>query len=556
MAKAWLRKYNTAVCVILAILMAMILRQISRETVGLMSWFCAMLRSMLYIGLFMGWGVSLGRRIVQTQVRRYLVAIAGLMVFWVTVRTIRFMFAQSPWVLRELWYLYYLPMLFIPCLAVFVALSLGKPDNFRLPEWTVFLYIPAVALLVLVLTNDWHQLVFVFPADAAVWGNVYHYGIGYFLAVGWMVLCTVTALGIMLLKCRVPYSRRVLFLPFVPVVLAMVYCVCWVLRVLGVFQMPWLKVLAGDMTVVFCLLFAAVLECSIQCGLIQSNTGYDELFMVSRLGAQITDQEHVVCLASHAAKELTEEQRILAGGQTVQIDHSTLVRSQPISFGHVLWQEDITDLAEAIEQIEENCHNLEERNRIRQENLETRRKILALQEKNRVTDLLHKETAGQIGQINRMLAQYDREADDKKRRKLLARVAVTGAYIKRYGNLLLLTEHRKTADIQELSRCLEESFASLELLDVRCLHTLSTGSLLATKDMLHVYRSFETVVEACIEDLQAVWINEREEMKEIFLHMEVVCRTDLSRFSSIADAFSHEDEAYRFTFRLQKGGEK
>lgn len=56
-------------------------------------------------------------------------------------------------------------------------------------------------------------------------------------------------------------------------------------------------------------------------------------------------------------------------------------KSQPIRFGHVLWQEDIAELTEAIEQIEENCRNLAERNRIRQENLETRKKILALQEK-------------------------------------------------------------------------------------------------------------------------------------------------------------------------------
>ena len=33
-------------------------------------------------------------------------------------------------VLRHLWYLYYLPMLFIPLLAVFVAVSLGKLDGY------------------------------------------------------------------------------------------------------------------------------------------------------------------------------------------------------------------------------------------------------------------------------------------------------------------------------------------------------------------------------------------------------------------------------------------
>ena len=33
-----------------------------------------------------------------------------------------------------LWYGYYFPMLFIPLLCVLVALSLGKPENYRLPK--------------------------------------------------------------------------------------------------------------------------------------------------------------------------------------------------------------------------------------------------------------------------------------------------------------------------------------------------------------------------------------------------------------------------------------
>ena len=38
--------------------------------------------------------------------------------------------------------------------------------------------------------------------------------------------------------------------------------------------------------------------------------------------------------------------------------------------------------------------------------------------------------------------------------------------------------------------------------------------------------------------------------------MEFVCDTDLSPFASIADSFSCEDGAYRFTFKLRKGGEE
>lgn len=555
MAQSNSKKYSIILCVILAILAAMVLRQIEADAP--LNRIFNILRASIYIGMFIAWGVSIHRRIVQPQVSRYLIAISALMVFWIIIRTIRYSLNDCIWLMRYLWYLYYLPLLFIPLLGVFIALSLGKAENFRLPKWTALFYLPTVVLFLLVVTNDLHQYVFIFPADAIVWMNDYHYAIGYFLIIIWMILCAVTALVTMLIKFRNPISRRILILPFIPATLAVIYCALWVFRVLDIFQMDWLKVIAGDMTVVFCLLFTAVLESCIQCGLIQSNTGYDELFMVSRLSAQITDQENMVCLASLGAKKLTEEQRINAETHPVWADKSTLVRSQPIGFGHVIWQEDVNELTEAIEQIEENCRDLAEHNRIRQENLETRKKILALQEKNRVNDLLHRETAEQINLIDRMLEQYDVEPDARKRTRLLAGAAAVGAYIKRYGNLLLVSERWSTADIRDLARCFEESFINLELLDVDCLHTLPSGISITTKDMLRVYHSFELAMEACLYDLSHVWIHMRNRENRFQLYMEFVCDTDLSPFAHVADAFTCEDGAYRFTFDLlQKGGEE
>ena len=177
-------------------------------------------------------------------------------------------------------------MLFIPLLCVLVALSLGKPENYRLPKWTSLLYIPTALLLLLVLTNDLHQLVFVFPADAAVWLDTDHgYGAGYFLVMGWIALGMVTAIVTMLLKCRIPHTKITLGLPFVPVALAALYSVLYISRI------AWIELLAGDMTVVQCLLLAAGIESCIRCGLIQSNTGYRALFEASGIRAEITDRD-------------------------------------------------------------------------------------------------------------------------------------------------------------------------------------------------------------------------------------------------------------------------
>ena len=252
-------------------------------------------RAVIYMGLLAAWGISVRTRIIQTQVRRYLLAIAGLMLLWLTLRTVKY---NTYNITAEcfLWYGCYLPMLFIPVLAVLVALSLGKPENYRLPKWTHFLYLPSALLFLLVLTNDLHQLVFFFPTGVLS-TREYDYGIGYYVVLAWMVLCAAASLVLILAKCRIPQSRRYLWLPVVPFVLALMYCgayikgICWV----------WL--LAGDLTVSMCLIFTAIFESCIQCGLIQSNTHYEELFHASTIGAIITGRDFSVACAAETAKQ-------------------------------------------------------------------------------------------------------------------------------------------------------------------------------------------------------------------------------------------------------------
>lgn len=187
-------------------------------------------------------------------------------------------------------------MLFIPVLAVLVALSLGKPENYRLPKGTHFLYLPSVLLFLLVLTNDLHQLVFLFP-NGVLSDDDYRYGAGCYVVLAWMVLCAAASLVLILTKCRIPQSRRYLWLPVVPFVLALMYCGAYIK---GIY---WVWLLAGDLTVSMCLIFTAIFESCIQCGLIQPNTHYEELFHASTIGALITGRDFSVACAAENAKQ-------------------------------------------------------------------------------------------------------------------------------------------------------------------------------------------------------------------------------------------------------------
>ena len=147
----------TAVVVVCAIAARVISKAgIAADTMGL-------IRSVLYIGLYFVWGISIKKRVMQAQVQRYLTAIVGMMIFWFIVRTMKYFFVADIDAKRQLWYLYYFPMLFIPLLSFFVALSLGKTEKYRLPRRALLLCIPTVCLLLFVLTNDFHERIFRFP---------------------------------------------------------------------------------------------------------------------------------------------------------------------------------------------------------------------------------------------------------------------------------------------------------------------------------------------------------------------------------------------------------
>lgn len=498
MAKAKLKNHSAFLCVLFAVIAAAVLRQIGFQVEDPFDWATAFLRSVIYIVLFAAWGISVRRRIIQPQVRRYLTAVSVLVVFWVTVRTIRYLFAVDPWTLRHLWYLYYLPMLFIPLLAVFVALSLGKPENYRLPKWTKLFYIPTTVLLLLLLTNDLHQLAFVFPADAVVWANDYRHGIGYFLAVGWMILCTMTALVTMLIKCRIPHSRKVLFLPFVPAVMAVAYGVLYILRV------TWLRVIAGDVTVVFCLLFAATLESCIQCGLIYSNTRYRELFDASTVGAQIADNDYRIYLTSKNARPVPESVLRQTEGGAVLLSGGIRLCAAGIRGGHIFWQENVGELLSILKELNDTRDELSEYSTLLEEENKQKQERCELEEQKRLYDAMRQTVSPAMERLAALIKQLEGAEDRETARALHGRIAVLGAYIKRRSNLVFLPDETGRVSARELQLCLNESMSNLRLAGIDCAVRIDGEESMDVTAAGRLYDFFEETVEAVWEHLPAV----------------------------------------------------
>lgn len=540
------RKYGVVLLVAVLMICAVCARVAARY--GYYAEVLSIVRALIYIGLLAAWGISVQTRIIQTQVRRYLLVIAGLMLLWLTLRTVKYntyhMTAE-----RFLWYGYYLPMLFIPVLAVLVALSLGKPENYRLPKWTHFLYLPSALLFLLVLTNDLHQLVFFFPTGVLS-TREYDYGIGYYVVLAWMVLCAAAALVIILAKCRIPQSRRYLWLPVVPFTLALGYCAAYIK---GVY---WVWLLAGDLTVSMCLIITAIFESCIQCSLIQSNTHYAELFHASTIGALITDRDFSVACAAENARSVDSQTLMAAAESPVVTADGIRISEAPIRWGHVFWEDDISPMLAVLKELDDTREELQSYGSILQAENAQKARRKKLEEQERLYRAMQEKAAAPAVRLSNLAKTLQGMQDADTARFLLWKMTVIGAYLKRRSNLIFLADRDGMVPVSEVALCLNESMDNLRLHVRRCASRLDFEGELRLETAAALYDFFEAAIELAMDDLSGAAANVTRKEDACVLSLMLQCGTDLTSLrAAYPDAFvENEDGVWYCTLSVREGG--
>ena len=487
------------------------------------------IRAALYLLLFALWGFSLDRRIIQTQALHCLRLTAALMLAWLILRTLKYEFVTDLTVARYIWYLYYLPMLFIPLLGVYIALSLGKSEEFRLTGRIGALAIIPAVLFLLVITNDLHQQVFAFSSGVPGVPDNYGYshGIFYFCSMGWMVACLIFSLVLLLKKSRVPSGSEKRMRPFV------IACITILYAILYLSGLPAIRWWLGDMNVTFCLLYAAIYESCIRCRMIQSNTGYVELFEATTLAACIADGSGNIVLRSHAACDdiaCPEE-----GTQVFRPD-GIRISSAPISGGYAVWQDNVRPLTELRARLSENKAKIKNNKEKLQEAYLIQKKLNELTEKNRIYDELETKYGKQIARIGQLLKQCE-GAEPAEKQSLLKRILLLGTYIKRAANLYFLGMEYELLPQQELRLTVDEAVRVMTVCGTECSVVYRTTKPMRSTEVMRLFDLLKTVAEMTINGLQSLFIS----VSDSEMDLSVECTADLSFLASPDITVRRED---------------
>lgn len=487
------------------------------------------IRTALYLLLFTLWGFSLDRRIIQRQALHCLRLTAALMLLWLILRTLKYSFVTGPAAGRYIWYLYYLPMLFLPLLGVYIALSMGKSEDYRLSRGTGMLSIIPAALFLLVITNDLHQQVFAFKSGVPGLpvSGTYSYRPLYFICLGWMVVCMAFSLVCLFRKSRIPSGEGKRITPFV------LGCAMLLYSILYLSGIPAVRWWFGDMNVMFCLLYAAIYESCIRCRMIPSNTGYVELFEASTLAACIADRSGRIVLRSRAAGEdMTCPQE----GQRIVRPDGMRISSAPISGGYAVWQDNVRQLAELRTRLNANKEEMERNKKKLKDAYLVQRSLHELTEKNRIYNELEAKHSRQTAQMRQMLAQCERSGPAE-RRSLLKKVLLLGTYIKRSANLYFLSSEYQWLPQQELRLTVDEAVRALTACGTECGVIYRTTEPMRASEVVRLFDLLEIVAETTVDDLHSLFIS----VSDSAMDLSVECAADLSAIASPEVTVRQED---------------
>lgn len=465
----------------------------------------------IFSGLIIGWGVSVAYRIVQKNIRICLVISAALMLLWMALRAIKY---NSPADIntygRYLWYSYYIAMVFLPLMMFFAMLNIGKPENTNNRKY--LLIIPATVLVLLVMTNDFHQLAFVFEPDFHNWNKQYSYGPVYYVIVVWIFILVLSSIVLSINRCRISATRKKLWIPIVIILVAIIYTLWNNLNHgysgLRIYNVPE----------VFCFASIALWESLIQIGLVPSNTGYGDFFNASNLNTLIFDNEGNVKYRSKNATNVSKDV-VLQNGNSVVIDENIILKKHNIKGGKAVWTEDISAINRINRELSEVKEQISEYNVILKSEAELKKRRAAVTEQNKLYDSITEFIRPQLCDLENILNNIENNSGDISVN--YARACVVNVYIKRISNLLIMAKSRKMLNAFELENSIRELAEYISVYGISCSFFSNVSGEISAEKTIALFKFIGIFIRHIMNCTDALLFNLK--VHERFIDLKINC---------------------------------
>lgn len=450
--------------------------------------------AVIFIVLMILWlGLSM-RSVLQPSIRRILLLSGGMAVGWVLTRYLKYQLLIESVLSRYCWYGYYFFQLGLPLCMLWLALSIDSTGKgYRiLKRWLLGIY---GVLMLAVLTNDLHMQVFAMDLSQPDWSSQYEYGPFYYVIFAASVLPIFVSVGLLIRKTwQGPKKFGIVF----PILFGMLILFYGIGYVAGI---PVVR--DSDFTMVVCSNFLFYHAAAMLTGLIPVNHKYGFLFSHSPLKMQIVNSRGELQLASAGSIPVPKKvwERICASSYAPEKqDDDTLLYTDPIPGGAVVWQEDLRALSAMHREIAENVRRLAASNTLLSREWEAKAARIAAEEKIRLAGRLENEVQTELSALSRLVHALP-EASDK--RTATGKIAMLLCYIKRRCNLFFRERENFSFPPEDLVGYLAELSEFAEYAGLRLMTNCSLSAAFSPRQAVLFYEFFYAVLEACAESGRA-----------------------------------------------------
>ena len=181
------------------------------------------------------------------------------------------------------------------------------------------------------------------------------------------------------------------------------------------------------------------------------------------------------------------------------------------------------------------------------------------EEKNRLYDLMQKQTAEQFQQIAGYVDQLEQCTDHREYHRLLGKILIVGSYLKRRKNLTLSALEGKELKEEELIQSLRESCSNLVFCEIQGQYYIETGKeTLPAQLVLRAYDFFEQIVELLLKQGGSFFyrLTELNGVLRISVNLEGDCQTEsLQEKYPLLHMEQEEEKEWFLALQLsEKGG--
>ena len=348
------------------------------------------------------------------------------------------------------WYLLYIPLLFIPTMWFITNNQIYIKNKTYKKVMAIISISISLLLFLLVLTNNFHQLVFIFP-DYVTGNHVgdYKYNIGYFVIYAFIfveILTTIVLFYVFSLK-KTTIKQKIL--PSIVILLVFVYSILYMATDIFI---PYLF----DMTLVYTILGTILVYVSLKCGLVKNSGAYFEFFETCNVPLAIVNE-----------KQYIEYQN--AQYEKQKTNGNMLLQKQKLNSGTLLVLEDVGKLKSLQNNLKKEIEKLEYSNKILEKNKEILQKEKQIKQHALLLDKVEKQIKAKkiiLEQLLNNLPSKITKENKNQTKEILNEIKLVVGYLKRKTSLILFAEQKNEISKDELRLLFNESFNDLKWLKI------------------------------------------------------------------------------------------